>query len=201
MADLDFNIPISGEEKQAPPQPQSTGNQPAAESGKGGFLSQSSHPVACVFHFAFKTLAFLCYLFINAALGNATLSFIVIITFAALDFWTVQNITGRLLVGLRWKNQVKEDGSEEWIFESLEEDSQANSADKYIFWGVLLVSPLIWIVFFIANLLTFSVFWTMCCLINVVLTGANLVGYWKCNKDYQKKLKGLLGAAQVMGKI
>lgn len=201
MADLDFNIPISGEEKQNAPPPQSINNEPAAKSSEGGFLSQSAHPVACVFHFAFKMLAFLCYLFLNAAMGNATLSFIVIITFAALDFWTVQNITGRLLVGLRWKNQVNEDGSEEWIFESLEEEAHANSMDKYMFWGVLLLSPVVWIVFFIANALTFSIFWSMCCLFNLILTGANLVGYWKCNKDYQKKLKGLLGAAAVMGKI
>ena len=36
----------------------------------------------------------------------------------AADFWTVKNITGRLLVGLRWWNKVNEDGSTEWIFES-----------------------------------------------------------------------------------
>ena len=36
----------------------------------------------------------------------------------AADFWTVKNITGRLLVGLRWWNKVNEDGTSEWVFES-----------------------------------------------------------------------------------
>ena len=105
------------------------------------------------------------------------------------------------MVGLRWKNKVNEDGSEEWIFESENEETSSNTVDKYMFWGVLLISPVIWIIFFIANLLTFSVFWSMCCLINTVLTGANLVGYWKCNKDYQKKLKGLLSMAGTLSKV
>lgn len=29
-----------------------------------------------------------------------------------------QNVSGRLLVGLRWWNQVDEDGKSHWIFES-----------------------------------------------------------------------------------
>jgi hypothetical protein len=147
-------------------------------------LSTAAHPTACVFHFAFKLAAFLSYLLLNAIVGNATLTFIVIVIFAALDFWTVQNITGRLLVGLRWKNRVNEDGSEEWIFESLNEDAKLNLMDKYMFWGVLLFTPVVWVIFLVANLLTFVLFWSLCCLVNLVLTAGNLVGYYKCNKDY-----------------
>lgn len=44
-------------------------------------------------------------------------NFSVVLLLAA-DFWTVKNITGRLLVGLRWWNKVNEDGSSEWVFES-----------------------------------------------------------------------------------
>lgn len=29
-----------------------------------------------------------------------------------------QNVSGRLLVGLRWWNQVDEDGKSQWVFES-----------------------------------------------------------------------------------
>jgi len=35
-----------------------------------------------------------------------------------MDFWTVKNITGRLMVGLRWWNYVDDDGKSHWIFES-----------------------------------------------------------------------------------
>lgn len=36
----------------------------------------------------------------------------------SMDFWTVKNITGRLMVGLRWWNYVDDDGKSHWIFES-----------------------------------------------------------------------------------
>ena len=41
-----------------------------------------------------------------------------VVLLLAADFWTVKNVTGRLLVGLRWWNKVNEDGSTEWVFES-----------------------------------------------------------------------------------
>ena len=41
-----------------------------------------------------------------------------VVLLLAADFWTVKNITGRLLVGLRWWNKVNDDGSSEWVFES-----------------------------------------------------------------------------------
>jgi hypothetical protein len=36
---------------------------------------------------------------------------------SALDFWTVKNVTGRLLVGMRWWSS---DGEEGWRFENVE---------------------------------------------------------------------------------
>ena len=44
--------------------------------------------------------------------------FLVIILLLAFDFWTVKNVTGRLMVGLRWWNKVEEDGTSQWVFES-----------------------------------------------------------------------------------
>jgi hypothetical protein len=35
-----------------------------------------------------------------------------------MDFWTVKNVTGRLLVGLRWWNYVDEEGKSIWVFEN-----------------------------------------------------------------------------------
>ena len=34
------------------------------------------------------------------------------------DFWVVKNVTGRLLVGLRWWNYIDEDGKSQWMFEA-----------------------------------------------------------------------------------
>ena len=44
--------------------------------------------------------------------------FLTIVLLLAFDFWTVKNVTGRLLVGLRWWNKVEEDGTSAWVFES-----------------------------------------------------------------------------------
>lgn len=34
------------------------------------------------------------------------------------SFFFSQNVSGRLLVGLRWWNQVDDDGKSHWVFES-----------------------------------------------------------------------------------
>ena len=43
------------------------------------------------------------------------LVFVVIL--GAIDFWIVKNLSGRLLVGLRWWIDFDEDGEEQWKFE------------------------------------------------------------------------------------
>jgi hypothetical protein len=48
--------------------------------------------------------------------------FIAVAILSAFDFWVVKNLTGRILVGLRWWSQIREDGTEEWIFESMGEE-------------------------------------------------------------------------------
>ncbi len=57
----------------------------------------------------------------NLFLGNEILAFICIIIFAAIDFWVVKNVTGRLLVNLRWWSEIDEDGNENWVYESDED--------------------------------------------------------------------------------
>ena len=96
-----------------------------------------------------------------------------------------QNVTGRLLVGLRWKNVVEEDGREEWKYEMFIDESQVNKTDKYVFWGGLFIAIVLWIIFFFSRLLTFDAFWCLCVGINLGLLGVNMQGYWKCNAKFQ----------------
>jgi hypothetical protein len=49
---------------------------------------------------------------VNVALDNQIEAFVIITIFAAMDFWTVKNVTGRLLVGLRWWSEIDEQGNE-----------------------------------------------------------------------------------------
>lgn len=45
--------------------------------------------------------------------------FVVCVLFISIDFWFVKNVSGRILVGLRWWNEVDEAGENIWRFESL----------------------------------------------------------------------------------
>ena len=67
----------------------------------------------------FKSLALVFYLLLNIFVGNEIITFIMVMLMHAFDFWTVKNVTGRILVGLRWGNRIKEDGSNEWVYDSI----------------------------------------------------------------------------------
>ncbi len=65
------------------------------------------HPTATLFHMLFRTLALGTYILCEVFSGNYVLNFIAIVLLLSFDFWTVKNISGRLLVGLRWWNRVR----------------------------------------------------------------------------------------------
>lgn len=79
-----------------------------------------THPVATFFHCIFKFLALITYIFAYWFSDSFVVIFICCVVFLTFDFWVVKNVSGRLMVGLRWWNQINEDGSNDWIFESLE---------------------------------------------------------------------------------
>lgn len=81
-------------------------------------FATAKNPVACLFHVVFKGSSIFSFLFLNAFLGQEILTFIIVILFAALDFWTVKNITGRLLVNLRWDSHIDQFGNEIYVYES-----------------------------------------------------------------------------------
>ena len=66
--------------------------------------------------FASLAVYIVCGLFSSSFVTN----FVLVVVLLMLDFWTTKNVTGRLLVGLRWWNEVTEEGSN-WRFETLEE--------------------------------------------------------------------------------
>ncbi|XP_046709179.1 Golgi apparatus membrane protein TVP23 homolog B [Silurus meridionalis] len=88
------------------------------ESTKNSRKSKIKHPVASFFHLFFRIGAILIYLLCEFLSSSFIACMVSIILLLSCDFWTVKNITGRLLVGLRWWNQVDEDGNSHWVFES-----------------------------------------------------------------------------------
>lgn len=143
------------------------------------FLQGSPHPFVCLFHLSFKVCAIVTYWLMYTITQNIVLTFILTMIFLAVDFWTVKNVTGRILVGLRWWNDVKDDGASEWIFESSPSANLA-SIDRNIFWITLYIFPLYWIIAAISNILSFSPNFVILNIMGIVFGGTNALGYTKC---------------------
>merc|ERR1712055_1183190 len=105
-----------------------------------------------------------------------------IILLLSLDFWTVKNITGRIMAGLRWWNYVNDEGSSVWVFEKGgdEVDMRLSKAEVQIFWTGLVVSPVIWAFLFFTALFQLELRWVVLVIIGLILTGSNLLGYLRC---------------------
>lgn len=104
----------------------------------------------------------------------------------------VKNVSGRLMVGLRWWNEVSETGGNEWKFESLQEGQRTiNKHDSRMFWMVLYATPVIWVMLGIIAFLKLNVDYLLLVVIAVLLSGANLLGYLKCSKAAQNELSSL----------
>ena len=175
--------------------------------GNWGHLSASSHPIVCIFHMLFKGLALFLYIFggwfaKDSASGKSSgANFIIVTVFCILmlaaDFWVVKNITGRLLVGLRWWNKVEGDTTR-WIFES-SKNKQTNRFDSSIFWTVLYVTPFIWSGLLVIGILKFNLGWLIIVVMALGLSGANVYGYYKCSSDQKAQFEQMVQSGAQAG--
>ena len=151
-----------------------------------GFLKNAAHPYVCLFHILFKGLAIVTYWLIYVFTKDVVLTFILTTIFLAADFWTVKNVTGRILVGLRWWNKINEDGTSEWIFESGVDRSQVSTLDRNVFWIALYVFPVYWVGAAISNVLSFSPNFVVLNVMGIAFAGTNALGYTKCSRAGQQ---------------
>jgi hypothetical protein len=151
---------------------------------------RGNHPVAAFFHFIFKALALLIYLIASVAGISYVSEFITVTLLLAADFWVVKNVTGRLLVALRWWNHVKDDGESEWIFESHPMADRVATFDKYFFWILTYGFLAGWSLLVVFSLTSFGKL--PLTLLGAVLSGANAIGFTKCSRDAQKKMTDVI---------
>jgi len=171
----------------------------------GSSFNQSAHPTACLFHVLFKGIAFTLYMLGSRAMEGIMVTVLCILLLAA-DFWVVKNVTGRLLVGLRWWNKVDPvTGQTSWIFESAAPTSPdgtnptTNSFDSKFFWGILYITPILWALCFMSAILwlRFNCFVTLATAL--VLSFSNVYGYYLCSADQRAKLNDMFNAGAEMG--
>lgn len=180
-----------------PPGQQASYQPSAAGSGGAGggalsLISNSAHPTVAVFHYAFKIGAVLMYIFGGLVSANFVFVCVVCILLLAFDFWTVKNVSGRLMVGLRWWSNVKDDGTNDWRFESVENLEEISPIDRKLFWWGLYLQVLTWGALFIVGLLKFNVQWLVIVVIAMVLGFANIIGYTKCSNDAKQRIRGFM---------
>lgn len=63
--------------------------------------TDKKHPIAVFFHIFFKAVAIVLYLCLSYFLNNYVVTVVVVLIVLAADFWTVKNVTGRLLARMR----------------------------------------------------------------------------------------------------
>ena len=158
------------------------------------------HPVPAFFHLLFKTSAILVYMLGTWFSSNFVNMFIVTVLLLAFDFWTVKNVTGRLMVGLRWNSEVLEDGSTTWKFESQEGDINSTTLDHMVFWVGLFAPAPIWLLFGVGSFLRFKFEWLLLIFTALSLSMANIIGYVRCKQDARGKISaGLQGLVKRTG--
>ena len=158
------------------------------------FIKKSAHPSVALITVGLKAASLFFFLFLNIFTSNEAFVMIVVIILDAIDFWFTKNISGRILVGLRWWNNYDPDTQQEkWTFESKNEIKEA-SIDRNTFWLSLYGFTGAWLALFIWECVIFNFMWGFLCLICLAIAGTNTYGFFRCSKLQQK------GAAIILRK-
>jgi hypothetical protein len=177
----------------------SNGNLPAGQGGVVDYFKKSSHPWASLFHVIFKLSAALTYLFGAWFTTNYVLIFVVCVLLSAFDFWTVKNVTGRLMVGLRWESRLRDDGTSFWVYEALEDKSRISAIDSTIFWGAMWASPILWAALLVIGILKFNVAWLLIVVVALTLNSINLLGFIRCRKGAKQQAQQAMTSLMTQG--
>ncbi|KAM3718596.1 putative Golgi apparatus membrane protein-like protein [Dirofilaria immitis] len=138
------------------------------------------HPPIVFSHVIFRSAAIFFYVFAYLFTDSFIIHFLIILTLLSIDFWTVKNITGRLLVGLRWWNFVDAEGKNHWRYESAKDMSRFDILERRIFWGALVVAPTMWAILVCIAFVTLKWEWMVIAFMGLLMNGANLYGYLRC---------------------
>ncbi|KAL0812872.1 hypothetical protein Bca101_069315 [Brassica carinata] len=144
-----------------------------------------ANPNTCLFHVLFKGAALAFYILSALFFNSFVIIFVVTVLLAALDFWVVKNVSGRILVGLRWWNEINDLGESVWKFESLDQESLArmNKKDSWLFWWTLYLAAAAWLILGVFSLIRFQADYLLVVGVCLSLNVANIIGFTKCKKE------------------
>jgi hypothetical protein len=157
-----------------------------------GVISQSSSPGVAAVHIILKIAIVGVYLILPFMTSSFNVLMVVVIG-AAIDFWIVKNLAGRLLVGLRWWIDFDENGEEKWKFECKVDERSNSPASEKAFWWTQALFSLIWILLSVINVLKIDLTQITICFFCTALLLFNLYSYYKCSKVQSENVQKLIG--------
>ena len=144
-------------------------------------------------HLFFKFTGAFLYLFMSLIVSSTMTCFLSIFFAIVMDFWLTKNVTGRLLVGMRWWNDTEdEDGHLAWTFESYDCDLSFNGFDTNIFWWGMAFQIIFWGFMFVGKALSINFLWGMLTFVATLLSASNLWGYYKCYRFHRNKMSNIM---------
>ncbi|KAF8912845.1 Golgi apparatus membrane protein TVP23 [Gymnopilus junonius] len=158
-----------------------------AESGIGAIFRQSAHPLALFFLYFFRIAAITVYVLSGWFTNNYVLTTVIVVVLLAMDFWNCRNVSGRTLVGLRFWNQVDDDGESYWVFESRDPSRPANPVDSKMFWIALYAFPALWVALLIVSLLKLGFSFIPIVVLALVFNMTNVIGFTYADRDAKQK--------------
>ncbi|KAK0208566.1 Golgi apparatus membrane protein TVP23 [Desarmillaria ectypa] len=201
---------ISSSQKQSRPpviltptngNPALAANDNDAESGIASIFRQSAHPLALFFLFLFRIAAITVYILCGFFTDNYVLSTVVVVILLAMDFWNCRNVSGRTLVGLRFWNQVDDDGESFWVFESRDPSHPPNPIDSKMFWIALYVFPCLWGALLIVSLLKLSISFVPIVILALVFNITNAIGFTYADRDAKQRWANNISSSWGLGGI
>lgn len=177
-------------------------NEGDAEAGIAGIFRQSAHPIALLFLYLFRIGAIAVYVLSGWFTDNYVLSTVLVVVLLAMDFWNCRNVAGRTLVGLRFWNQVDEDGESYWVFESRDPSRPANPIDSKMFWIAIYVFPVLWALLLIVSILKLGLFFIPIVILALVFNVTNAVGFTYADRDAKQRwANNVVGGSWGLGGI
>ncbi|VDM22789.1 unnamed protein product [Hydatigera taeniaeformis] len=148
--------------------------------------------LALLCHFIARSSALIFYLFCSWFTTAFIAPVVALLTLFAIDFWLVKNVSGRLLVGLRWWNSIDpQTGASKWVFESADRaaagDESVSSRERAsrrsaarLFWLGLLLFPVIWAILVLVAVFSLKLAWCLVAACGCLSGSVNAYGYLRC---------------------
>ncbi|KIY73128.1 DUF846-domain-containing protein [Cylindrobasidium torrendii FP15055 ss-10] len=157
------------------------------ESSINVMLRSSAHPMALITLYVLRISPILLYIFASW-LPSFVLAVTLVVVLLAMDFWNVRNVAGRLLVGLRFWNQVDDDGESYWVFESRDpRHGVANKVDERMFWVAIYTFPILWVLLLFVGLLKLNLSYLPILALALIFNITNAIGFTYADRDAKSR--------------